>query len=162
MVIILMGVSGCGKTTIGEQVSKAMDIPFYDADDFHPESNVERMKNNIPLTDQDRFPWLEILASNIQKWEASGGVILACSALKESYRNILSSKGKRIFWVYLSGSFKLIENRLKNRSNHYMKPTLLKSQFDTLEVPGYGLHIDIEKSTDEIVEHIILKVKANA
>ena len=162
MMIVLMGVSGCGKTTIGKKLSEAMGIPFYDADDFHPKSNIERMRNNIPLTDEDRYPWLKILASNIQQWEGSGGGIVACSALKESYRKILASKALNIFWVYLSGSFELIENRLKERAGHYMKSTLLKSQFDTLEVPDYGLHINIEKSTDEIVHDIILKIKSNA
>ncbi|MCF7560339.1 gluconokinase [Sabulilitoribacter multivorans] len=159
--IIIMGVSGCGKTTIGELLSKKSNLPFYDADDFHPSSNIEKMKNNIALTDGDRKPWLELLSENIEQWELNGGAILACSALKESYRQILSSKIKNINWVYLSGTFDEINARLEKRNNHYMKSTLLKSQFDTLEVPSYGIHISITNSKENIVSIITSKLNLN-
>lgn len=158
MIIIIMGVSGCGKTSVGISLSKRTNLPFYDADDFHNETNIEKMKNSIPLDDEDRKPWLTSLSSNIKEWESKGGAILACSALKETYRNILSSKTDKINWVYLSGSFNIIKNRLEQRSQHYMKSNLLKSQFDTLEIPNYGLHISIEAPVNDIVSSIMTKL----
>jgi carbohydrate kinase (thermoresistant glucokinase family) len=153
MIIILMGVSGSGKTTIGKQLALEKGMPFFDADDFHSKENIEKMKNNIPLTDEDRFPWLQLLAEKIKVWEQSGGAILACSALKESYRNILSHKSN-VLWIFLSGSFELISNRLENRSNHYMKTSLLQSQFDTLEVPNDAIQINIDNTIEKIMNLI--------
>ena len=154
-----MGVSGCGKTTIGKQLALEQGLPFFDADDFHPKANIEKMKNNLTLSDSDRLPWLNTLAEKIYEWERNEGAVLACSALKESYRTILASKQSNILWVYLSGTFELISARLKKRSNHYMKSALLQSQFDTLEVPDYGLHINIENSIDDIIKGINSKLK---
>jgi gluconokinase len=111
------------------------------------------MKNNIPLTDEDRFPWLQLLAEKIKVWEQSGGAILACSALKESYRNILI-QDVNVVWIFLSGSFELISNRLENRSNHYMKTSLLQSQFDTLEVPNDAIQINIDNTIEKIMNLI--------
>ncbi|ULC60545.1 gluconokinase [Flaviramulus sp. BrNp1-15] len=161
MMIIIMGVSGSGKTTIGKSLSKKMNLPFYDADDFHSEANIEKMKNAIALTDEDRKPWLESLSKHIEEWVFNGGAILACSSLKEKYREILSSKVDTINWVYLSGSFDVINTRLEQRNQHYMKSTLLKSQFDTLEIPDYGLHISIEKPVNEILSTITSKLNLN-
>lgn len=161
MIIVIMGVSGCGKTTIGKSLSKKINLPFYDADDFHTDANIEKMKNGQALNDDDRKPWLESLSTHILKWESSSGAILACSALKEKYRVILSSKIANINWVYLSGSFDVIKNRLEQRNQHYMKSTLLKSQFDTLEVPNYGLHISNKKPINEIVSIITSKLNLN-
>jgi carbohydrate kinase (thermoresistant glucokinase family) len=110
-----MGVSGCGKTTIGKSLSIETGLPFYDADDFHSDENIIKMNSNIPLNDTDRLPWLNTLATNIILWENCGGAILACSALKESYRTILESNADNILWIYLSGSFELIKHRLENR-----------------------------------------------
>ena len=152
--IIIMGVSGCGKTTIGKILEQQVGLPFYDADDFHPESNVLKMKSNIPLNDEDRQPWLESLADHMNKWENKGGFILACSALKERYRKILMTKVSDVNWVYLFGSFDLIKSRLEQRNQHYMKSSLLQSQFDDLELPDYGLHVSIGKSPSEIVSII--------
>jgi len=160
-VIIIIGVSGCGKTTIGKLLSKKTKLPFYDADDFHSEENIIKMKSNASLTDADRLPWLNTLASKIKKWEKKGGAILACSALKESYRKLLSSNTNNIQWVYLKGSFELIKSRLEQRQNHYMKSDLLVSQFETLEEPDYGLHINIEQSENEIIKEILLNLNFN-
>jgi len=152
-----MGVSGCGKTTVGKQLSAVLNIPFYDADDFHPQSNVAKMRSGCPLNDVDRAPWLDIISENLRSWQASGGAVLACSALKESYRQILNKGFEQMTWVFLEGTYQLIEQRLAERSSHFFKPELLKSQFETLEVPNYGIHINISRSIPEIVEHIINK-----
>jgi carbohydrate kinase (thermoresistant glucokinase family) len=160
--IVIMGVSGSGKTTIGLQLSNTLGIPFYDADDFHSEENVTKMKQNIPLNDTDRQPWLESLAVNISEWDSKNGAILACSALKESYRKTLASRVNSITWIYLSGSFDIINSRINNRSGHYMKSTLLQSQFDTLEIPEYGIHIDADLDPKEIVATITSKLEGNA
>lgn len=154
-----MGVSGCGKTTVGMLLSERTGLAYYDADDFHSRSNIDKMSNNMPLTDADRMPWLQTLAENIESWEAEGGAILACSALKEQYREMLVSKADHISWVYLSGSFDLIRSRMETRGGHYMKASLLRSQFEALEVPDYGLHIGIDKAPQEIVDLIISKLK---
>jgi 6-phosphogluconate dehydrogenase/gluconokinase len=159
--IVIMGVSGCGKTTIGIQLAKQLDLPYFDADDFHSASNIEKMKHGIPLNDEDRMPWLTLLANNIQTWDVQGGAVLSCSALKESYRKLLASKSKQVNWVYLKGSFELIQSRLEHREGHYMKSGLLQSQFDTLEEPNYGIHIRIENTPELIISKIIFKLKAH-
>jgi gluconokinase len=133
--IILFGVTGAGKTTIGLLLAAELGWPFYDADDFHPAANVEKMRQGIPLTDADRRPWLDSLHDLIQTalTENKPGV-LACSALKESYRQYLYvNEGVR--YVYLRGDFDLIQRRLSNRVGHYMNPALLRSQFEALEEP---------------------------
>ena len=154
-----MGVSGCGKTTIGARLASQFQIPYYDADDFHPPSNINKMKDGIPLNDEDRMPWLEMLSKNIEIWHAKGDAILSCSALKESYREILTSKINDVIWVYLKGSFELITSRIEKREGHYMKSDLLQSQFDTLEEPAYAITIDIDKPIDTILTNIISKLK---
>lgn len=154
-----MGVSGCGKTTIAKLLSNKTGIPYFDADDFHSAKNVEKMKNNEPLTDIERKPWLETLALKTVAWEANEGAILACSALKETYRTILSSKVATIKWVYLAGTFEFIKNRLDKRAGHFMKSSLLKSQFEALEIPNYGLHINIDNTPINIVNNIISNLK---
>ena len=160
--IVVMGVSGSGKTTIGLQLSDALGIPFFDADDFHSEENVTKMKHNIPLNDTDRQPWLESLAIKISEWDSKNGAVLACSALKESYRKTLASEVNSITWIYLSGSFDVINARINNRSGHYMKSTLLQSQFDTLEIPKYGIHIDAGLDPKEIIATVTSKLDEHA
>ena len=161
MIIIIIGVSGCGKTTIGKLLSQEIGLSFYDADDFHPQRNIEKMANNIPLTDDDRKSWLMDLSERIRQWCSNGGAILACSALKESYRTLLTSKINEVKFVYLSGSRELIKKRIENRRNHFMQLSLLESQFDTLEVPTYGLHITIDHSPEEIINYITSEFQIN-
>ncbi|MCB0653739.1 MAG: gluconokinase [Saprospiraceae bacterium] len=157
MIIIVMGVSGCGKTTIGKQLSQSMKVPFYDADDFHPLVNVQKMANGEPLNDDDRRPWLQSLADHIVQWKSTGGAVLACSALKESYRKILGSGMTEIQWVYLPGTYDQIKTRMENREDHYMKADLLRSQFEALEEPDYGIRVDISLSPKEIVHSILAR-----
>ena len=160
-VYIVMGVSGSGKTTIGKLLAKELNLPFYDADDFHPSENVEKMKNGIPLQDEDRKGWLAILGKNIQKWEQGGGAVLACSALKEKYRQQLTSiPEEHLKWIFLSADFEVILERLKARKGHYFKPEMLTSQFETLEEPQYGLRVIVNTSEENILKEIMTKLKA--
>ena len=156
-VYIIFGVSGTGKTTIGKLLAEKLEIPFYDADDFHPKENVEKMSNGIPLNDEDRSPWLQTLAKEIEFWSENGGAVLACSALKQSYRNILQTY-KKVEWIFLEGEFDLIYNRINQRKGHYMGSDMLQSQFDTLEEPITGIKVSIIPSPKEIVENIISKI----
>jgi carbohydrate kinase (thermoresistant glucokinase family) len=151
--IVIMGVSGCGKTSVGTALAEMMSLPFFDADDYHPAANKKKMQAGIPLEDSDRIPWLEGLNTLI-KSHSKTGLVLACSALKQSYRDLLS-KDIQIEWVYLKGSFKLISQRLAVRRHHYMPTSLLQSQFDTLEEPMDVIEISI----DQAIESIILQIK---
>ncbi|TGV01297.1 NADP-dependent phosphogluconate dehydrogenase [Flavivirga rizhaonensis] len=159
MIIVLLGVSGCGKTTVGKQLSQKTGIPFFDGDDFHPKSNIDKMTKGMSLNDNDRCPWLLSLASNIETWAEENGAILACSALKERYRVVLSSKYNDIIWVHLSGSHDLIKGRIEKRGGHFMNADLLASQFKDLETPEYGIHADISESPEKITENIISKLE---
>jgi 6-phosphogluconate dehydrogenase len=153
-----MGVSGSGKTTVGRALAKALNIPFYDADDYHPSDNVAKMKAGQPLTDTDRRPWLEDLAKHIQHWCETGGGVLACSALKESYRQILLSSGVPVQWIYLKGDLEMIQQRIQLRSGHFMPASLLQSQFDALEEPVYGWQLDSTKSPEDIVGNLQMRI----
>jgi carbohydrate kinase (thermoresistant glucokinase family) len=163
MVIILMGVSGCGKTTVGKLLAEKMKLPFYDADHFHPAENVRKMRSGRPLNDAERKPWLETLAQNIADWNQSGGAVLACSALKGWYRDLLISRSEKkdVFFVYLKGSKKLISERLKSRDGHYMPAELLDSQFDTLEEPRNVITIPIAPSPEVITTSILNALELN-
>ena len=117
------------------------------------------MSNGIALNDDDRTPWLQSLAQHIYNWSKKGGAVLACSALKEKYRTLLGSKSKEdIIWVYLKGTYEQIQSRMENRKDHFMSPQMLESQFEALEVPNYGLHIDISSSPETIVASILKKL----
>src|SRR5882724_505161 len=154
MIVILMGVTGSGKTTVGKLLADELGWEFYDADDFHPASNIEKMKRGIPLDDADRKPWLETLNDLIRnRLERGENGVLACSALKESYRdNLLIDKNVHL--IYLMGDYELIKGRLSNRTGHYMNPKLLDSQFETLEEPEGGFRVDASSSPSEIVTSI--------
>src|SRR5436853_3180375 len=154
MVIILMGVTGSGKTTIGRLLSKQLGWKYAAADDFPSAANVEKMHNGIPLNDEDRRPWLESLRDLIRKGLETGeNIILACSALKESYRQYLVLD-ERVRLVYLKGDYETIQKRLNERHGHYMNPKLLDSQFDTLEEPQDALRVDVSSTPEEIVKTI--------
>lgn len=154
-----MGVSGCGKTTVGKLLSEKTGIPFMDADAFHPESNIQKMSNGMPLTDADRKPWLENLNHELIKCAEDQGAILACSALKESYREILSKETPTIHWVFLEGNLNLIKERIEHRKGHFMNTGLLQSQFDTLEIPSYSINVSVYNTPATIVSYILTKTK---
>jgi gluconokinase len=154
MIVVLMGVSGAGKTTTGQALASALGWPFRDADDFHPPANVDRMKAGIPLTDDDRWPWLDRVVEEMRRAEAAHGhVVVACSALKRSYRDRLATAGD-VRFVYLAGDYDTIAERLAVRKHKYMPATLLGSQFATLEPPGDALVVDTRRSVDEQVADI--------
>lgn len=160
MIIVLMGVCGCGKTTVGEKLAERLGCGFSDADGFHPVANVEKMRAGIPLTDEDRWPWLRALRAAIEGWQAEGAShVFACSALKHVYREILSPKDDVVF-VYLKGSAEVIGPRLRARQGHYMNPALLESQFATLEEPKDAVVVDVGGTPDEIVADVLARLPA--
>ena len=160
MIIILFGVSGSGKTTIGRQLADALNIAFFDADDFHPPANIEKMASGFPLDDADRQPWLDTLATSIADWQEQGGAVLACSALKESYRVTLGSQcGERIQWILLHASEAVLGDRLRSRKGHFLNRQILSSQLNTLEIPDYGLLIDVQPTPPEIVNNILTRLR---
>ena len=154
--LIVMGVAGSGKTVVGQALAARLGWDFYDADDFHPAENVARMKSGIPLDDESRVPWLAVLHDLISArlMEKKPGV-LACSALKERYRQPLLEGNPGVQMIYLKGSYELILSRLQARSGHYMKPDMLRSQFDTLEEPSTALTVDVTPPVNEIVSAIV-------
>lgn len=152
MIILLMGVSGSGKTTIGKLLAETLNWEFSDADNFHPATNIEKMRLGIPLNDADRKLWLEDLQAAIKNWlQENKNVVLACSALKTTYRQMLIIDSC-IQLVYLKGSFDVIENRLKARQNHFMTEKLLKSQFHDLEEPDNCICVDVSELPEVIVK----------
>ena len=162
-VYIVMGVSGVGKTTIGKLLARQLKIPFFDADDFHPVPNVEKMKTGISLKDEDRREWLENLAVKITEWQGEVGAVLACSALKEKYRKQLQVLPQdHITWIFLHSDYDVIHKRILGREGHYFKPELLQSQYETLELPSYGIHIDVDQSPEEIIKEIMEKIEKKA
>jgi len=158
-IIYIMGVSGSGKTTIGKKLAARIGLPFFDGDDFHPPSNKEKMTLGIPLTDEDRKEWLTNMNALAKEQMKKEGAVVACSALKEKYRTILSSGITiPVYWVLLQGSFELIKKRMEDRKDHFMPAGLLSSQFDALEIPDNCITIDISNSPDKIVEMIISQI----
>jgi len=154
MIVIVMGTTGSGKTTIGTLLAKRLGCEFVDADDFHPPANVEKMKDGIPLTDADREPWLKALHDKIVEWTAEKrNVVLACSALRQSYRDELRAS-LDVKFVYLKGSYELFSQRVLGRKGHFAKQDLLASQFATLEEPTDAITVDATKSTEQIVSEV--------
>jgi gluconokinase len=157
MFVIVMGVAGSGKTTVGRALAKALNNPFYDGDDYHPQANIDKMAAGIPLTDGDRAGWLAALADLIGASLCAGqGGVLACSALRQAYREVLAAPGpEQVRFVYLKGSYEVIQARMAARGGHFMKPEMLKSQFDTLEEPRGAITVDVTLPVGEIVRQVL-------
>jgi gluconokinase len=162
-VVVMMGVSGSGKTTAAVMLAAREGWQMLEGDSLHPPANVEKMRHGIPLTDEDRWPWLQAIAAEIDRWRAAGiSGVVACSALKRSYRDLLIDGRPDVVLVYLQGSHELIANRLAARMGHYMPATLLDSQCATLEEPGPDEHpivVSVAYPTEEIVAQVIQGLK---
>ena len=158
--IIVMGVAGCGKTTVGKSLAKHPGWDFYDADDFHPPENIAKMTTGMLINDADRSPWIAslhiLISSSLIQNRPS---VLACSALKESYHQQMLADNDGAQIVFLKGNYDLIWSRVSMRKDHYMKPQMLESQFETLEEPTGALTVDISKSVSDIVEEILIRLK---
>jgi len=154
-VIIIMGVSGSGKTTIGSLLANQLNWSFQDADSFHSKANIEKMSHGIALTGADRAPWLDAMRKAILKWISEGTkTVLACSALKSDYRNALQPDPSKVRIVYLKASIELLDQRLRERHGHFMKSNLLKSQLATLEEPKNAVIADAAGTPEQIVAAI--------
>ncbi|MDX2108667.1 MAG: gluconokinase [Verrucomicrobiota bacterium] len=156
-IYIIMGVCGCGKTTVGRLLATRIGAQFVDADDFHPPGNRVKLGSGIPLTDEDRWPWYARLRTLIDANLASGGsIVLACSALKETYRRVLDPNyDPAVRFIWLAGSYELIAERMAARQGHFMPASLLQSQFATLEPPPYALRVEVGPVPERIVEQIV-------
>ena len=158
MVVILMGVTACGKTTVGIALAQREHWTFIDADDFHSQANKEKMHAGIPLTDEDRAPWLAALHTQMAAWISSeANVALACSALKQEYRDTMLAglAPQSVKFVFLDGPLAVIQERLAHRTGHFMSPTLLSSQIATLEIPADALRVSIDQTVPAIVQDIV-------
>ena len=162
-ILVIMGVSGSGKTTIATLLAKKLGWVFRDGDEFHPAANVEKMKSGMPLTDEDRWPWLEAVARFIDEELARGTkTIVACSALKRRYRDIIIDGRKGVRLIYLKGEKALLERRLAQRHGHFMPSSLLKTQFDALDEPGLEenpLIVSVDATPDQTVDHILAELE---
>ncbi|WP_164017786.1 gluconokinase [Pyxidicoccus trucidator] len=155
MIVIVMGVSGAGKTTVGRALGKSLGWRFVDADDLHPKANVVKMAAGVPLTDEDRWPWLQVLREVVaEALERGEDLVLVCSALKSSYRALLEVDPSRMRWVYLDAPREVLARRLSQRHGHFMPPSLLDSQLATLEVPEDALRVDVSPPPDVVVKRI--------
>ena len=147
-----MGVTGCGKTTIGSKLARSLGVLFLDADDFHPEANLKKMSSGTPLDDSDRIPWLEILREELR---SNRGCVLACSALKQNYRSMLEDTDRDTVFIMLEISKETARRRLLSRANHFMPETLIDSQFDSLERPTDALVVDAEAPVNSVLDVIL-------
>lgn len=157
MIVIVMGVSGAGKTTIGAALARQLGWRFIDADDHHPPGNVAKMAGGVPLTDADREPWLDALNGLLKKCD---NAVLACSALKQSYRDRLTAALPDVRLVFLKGTFELIASRLARRQHRYMPPSLLHSQFQALEPPEKAIAVDVSAEANACVAAIVRRLRA--
>jgi gluconokinase len=158
MVILLMGTTGAGKTTVGKLLAARLGWTFLDADDFHPQANVEKMKHGIPLTDADRLPWLETIHTELVRLSAAGdNVVLACSALKQSYRDQLSA-GLEMPIVYLRGSYNEMRRHIERRHGHFAGESILAGQFADLQEPQHALVLDVSRTPDELSAAVISRL----
>ena len=160
MVNILIGVSGSGKTTIGKLLSNSIQKPFFDADDYHSPKNILKMKNGMALTDAERRPWLKRLNQLISEWNNKKGAVLACSALKEKHRQIIAD-GNNVSFIFLEGNQELISKRIATRKGHFFPIELLQNQYDILEIPTYGIRVEVDRSPEDICKEIYTAIKAD-
>jgi gluconokinase len=155
MIVVVMGVSGSGKTTIGTRLATRLGWAFVEGDDWHPPQNVAKMSAGIPLTDEDRIPWLDRINAELRAREARGeNVVVTCSALKQSYRDRLTRGLARWELVFLHGSFELLSQRMAERKHRFMPASLLRSQFDALEPPSKAIAVDVAEPLERSVERI--------
>ncbi len=160
MIIIVMGVSGSGKSTIGRQLADRLACDFVDGDDLHPAENVAKMAAGEPLDDDDRWPWLERIADLMRGYDGSGrNAVIACSALRRVYRDLLSDGSPDVRYVYLRGSPQTVLSRMNARADHFMPADLLDSQFEALEEPANAIVVDIEQSVGEIVDAVAERLR---
>jgi len=157
-IFYVMGVSGCGKTTLGQLLSRQLGIPFFDGDDFHPPENIQKMAGGTPLEDADRQGWL-LRLNELARNHKDTGAVIACSALKEAYRKVLArGLENQVRWIYLHGSYEELQNRITQRQGHFMPAGLLGSQFETLEPPAYGIHVPVALHPDLALRKIMEEI----
>jgi gluconokinase len=162
MILIAMGVSGAGKSKIGEMLAERLHCAFTDGDAFHSAANKEKMHHGIPLTDEDRWPWLKTIRAAIEDRQKAGETaVFTCSSLKRSYRDVLRAGDKDVWFVYLKGSREVLSERLGHRTGHFFDPSLLQSQLDTLEEPGddEAITVSIELTPEAIVDEVLRQVE---
>jgi carbohydrate kinase (thermoresistant glucokinase family) len=159
MIVVVMGVSGSGKTTIGKRLAARLGCEFIEGDDFHPPANVAKMASGTPLDDQDRLPWLLVLNQELQRRKSA---VLACSALKQAYRNLLLQGVSGSCLVFLKGSKELLEERLQSRKHRYMPASLLESQFAALEPPRHAIEVDVREELEECVDSIAARLSVRS
>jgi carbohydrate kinase (thermoresistant glucokinase family) len=158
-----MGVTGCGKTTLGQALAERLALPFHDADDYHPDANRQKLRSNIPLDDNDRLPWLQALAASLQQWEQTGGAVLACSALKESYRAVLRTGAPDAMFVHLKGDKQFIAQRLAERAQigHDLIHNfdhILDGQYRDLEEPHDAITVPVEAPVSDAVDLLLAQL----
>ena len=162
VIVVVMGVAGSGKTTIGKMLADAIPCPYLEADSLHAPASIEKMSRGIPLTDADRAPWLSAIhARMVDVYDRGHSLVVGCSALKQSYRAVLA-EGLPLTWVYLKGSPELIRSRLLHRESHFMKADMLASQFAALEEPSDALAVDVSASPAAIVDRILSELRTRA